>query len=225
MGTYVGDCGRRVYEANTFWFTTWYEARPCIKQPFTIFEADLEFGSVDVLLEANPKLVMYSKAFNACFWPVVLTILAYIYVHYDGVVVYKSRSSEFKHSSDLRFDTMSLSDLKHNANYHNVSFDYSRRGMWGWKLWKSCSDTFMVSTELLVQLCAPTVFDLAHTPEEAWDRIRHAAKTFCSVNSSRYLILKNENVSYQTCVVAFAAYQDGRRRRTSHPVPGMPPPM
>jgi len=121
-----------------------------------------------------------------------------------------SYAGPYVHDSvDRRADVMSLGEVKHKARYCWFEFRKGRE-----------VNKFLVSSELLSQLLAPTNVDASYDSRIVWERMNRSARSLHSVSIDRWLSVSQLHVVPNTVRVAYAAYQSLYRTQAGAPALG-----
>jgi len=121
-----------------------------------------------------------------------------------------SYAGPYVHDSvDRRADVMALGEVKHKARYCWFEFRKGKE-----------VNKFLVSSELLAQLLAPTNVDASYDSRIVWERMNRSARSLHSVSIDRWLSVSQQHVVPNTVRVAYAAYQSLFRAQAGAPALG-----
>jgi hypothetical protein len=141
-------------------------------------------------------------------------------------------SDDYQLHADLRADTCSLADLKHNAQY--AVFTFEDRQCWSLRqrlrALFSCipgdvrpveehSQKLYVSVELLAQLTTAECMSLVANRDTAWQKTYAKAKTLQTVNVNRYMFALGMPVVQHTATLAEAMYVEMHEKLHNVPFP------
>jgi hypothetical protein len=135
--------------------------------------------------------------------------------------------------ADLRADTSSLADLKHNAKYAFVRFrDSVSISFWervkrlvrrsrqvNTRVPLDNEEFLTVSVELLSQITTAECMSLVCDYETAWQKIYSKARTLQTVNINRYMFSSKRHVVQDTCLLALAMYVEMHEKKSRMPFP------
>jgi hypothetical protein len=127
-------------------------------------------------------------------------------------------------STDMRADSLSLGQLKHDdALLCWVEYDYSEQQGLIDRVWyllglvKSCRSSRLVSAELLTQIMTLSNTDVRLSDDQVWERLTQSARNCHSVNISRDHIFFGDVVHSDTVELAVFIVQCLRTRRGGSP--------
>jgi hypothetical protein len=121
---------------------------------------------------------------------------------------------------DLRPDANALQDLVHDESlYARVHFS--------WKIFEIVTvprifqraHNGLCSVELFTQLRVPAIVDYDADDSTVWTRIKQGGRTSHKTNITRYAALRKDDIYFDTQMLTYVAYRDGKDARSMHPFP------